>query len=383
MPGFHRPTRALIDLAAWRHNLAFVRGKVGPGAAIMAVVKADAYGHGMVTLAREALRWGVQALGVATVDEALELRATAGFEACPILLMGPSFAEDAEALQRAQVSVAVGTLPLVRQHLAVARRLNQPARLHLKIDTGMGRYGFQPEQVTFLDLFAARPENLEGLMTHFAVSDSTAREHLEYTRWQTERLARVAERARTARFAPVLHASNSGGVLHHPAAHLDMVRPGMMLYGANPEPAEGTLPLQQVMTLATRVVAIHHHEAGDSISYGRTFIMPREGRIAILPLGYGDGIPRSLSNRGVVLINGHRVPIAGRVCMDQILVDVTDFGDIQVGDEAVLYGRQGTECITLEEAATLAGTIPYELTCRVSRRVPRVVVDSEKGTDTP
>ncbi|MDK2972715.1 MAG: alanine racemase [Candidatus Sumerlaeota bacterium] len=379
MTDFHRPTRAFVDLAAWRHNLAFVRQKVGERSAIMAVVKANGYGHGMTAFAREALRWGVQALAVATVDEAVGLRETEGFDKCPILLLGPSFPEDAEALQRAQISVAAGTLPLLRQHLSIARRLEQPARLHLKIDTGMGRYGFQPEQLTFLDLFASRPENLEGLMTHFAVSDSTAREHVEYTEWQCERFERVVERVRAARLAPIVHAANSGAVLHHPRAHYQMVRPGMMLYGANPEPAEGQLPLRQVMTLATKVVAIYHHEAGDSISYARAYTMPREGRIAILPIGYGDGFPRSMGNRAHVLINGHRVPVVGRVCMDQTLVDVTDFGDIQVGDDAVLYGSQGGERVSLEEAATCAGTIPYEITCQLGRRVPRSVVDSDAG----
>jgi alanine racemase len=158
-----------------------------------------------------------------------------------------------------------------------------------------------------------------------------------------------------------------------------MVRPGMMLYGANPDPAEGQLPLRQLMTLATKVVAIYHHEAGDSISYARAYIMPREGRIAILPIGYGDGFPRSMGNHAHVLINGHRVPVVGRVCMDQTLVDITDFGDIQVGDDAVLYGSQGGERVSLEEAATCASTIPYEITCQLGRRVPRSLVDSDEG----
>jgi alanine racemase len=373
----HRPTRALIDLAAWRHNLRFVREKVGPRCAIAAVVKANCYGHGMIALAREALRQKVQALAVATVDEALELRETAGFADAHILLMGPSFPEDAEALQRAGISVTVGTLPLLRQHLAVARRLDQSARIHLKIDTGMGRYGFQPEQLTFLDLFSAKPANLEGLMTHFAVSDSTAREHVEYTNWQCERFERIIERVRHARLDPILHAANSGGVLHHPRSHYQLVRPGMMLYGANPDPDEGPLPLRQVMTLVTRVVSIAFHAAGDSIGYGRRYIMPDEGRIAILPVGYGDGVPRCLGGRAQVLINGHRVPIVGRVCMDQTLVDVSAHGDIQVGDEAVLYGSQGAERISLEEVARHAGTIPYEIGCQLGRRVPRVVIDTE------
>lgn len=372
----HRPTRAVIDPAAFASNLDFVRRKVGEGVAIMAVIKSNGYGHGVETMGREALRWGVQAIGVATVDEALHLRETEGFGDVPLLVLGPSFENDAEALQRAHVSATVGSNELLDAHLRTARSLGAPARIHVKLDTGMGRYGYAAEDTTPLDKLASVPECLEGIMTHLSVSDEEGPEEREYTRWQLERFERAWTRAAEAGMRFIRHASNSGGVLHHPDAHLDMVRPGMMLYGANPEPRGGALPeLEQVMTLVTRIVSIHDRMEGESISYGRTHRMAREGRVAILPIGYGDGFPRALGNKAHALVHGRRFPIIGRVCMDQTMVDVTDLPQAAVGDPVVLYGKQGMECIPLEEVALNAGTIPYEITCQLGKRVPRVVHD--------
>ena len=376
-PG-HRPTRAVVDLAAWRHNLQAVKNRIGPDSGQFAIVKADAYGHGMVQLAREAVRWGVQALGVATADEALCLRETAGLETIPILVMGPTYPEDAEALVKAHVAAAIGTLPLLREHLRVGRELGITPSIHLKVDTGMGRYGFKPEALTFLDLFAAMPEALEGLMTHFSVSDERNKESTAYTKWQLERFLAVRDRLVKAGLKPICHAANSGATLYHPDAYLDIVRPGIMTYGANPEPADGIVDdLEPVMTLASEVIVIHEHDKGDDISYGRTFTMPRDGRVGILPLGYGDGWFRLLSNQAEVLVRGRRAPIIGRVCMDQTMIDLTEVPEARPGDEGVLVGRQGDERISLEELAVKAKTIPYEITCHLTPRVPRVHIDSE------
>lgn len=370
-----RPTVATISLAAFRHNLDEVRKRVGAPRGIMAVVKANAYGHGMSAMAREAVKWGVQALGVATTDEALELRETQGCGEIPILAMGPTLPADAEVLAKHDVSVAIGNAALLREHLAVARRLNVPPRLHVKIDTGMGRYGFRHDDLSFLDELKAMPQALEGLMTHFSVSDETDEDSRAFTDQQCLRFAAVVREVHKVGIRPVIHACNSGGVLHHGHAHFEMVRPGMILYGANPDPNGEALPLRQVMTLSTRIVSIHSHPKDDPISYGRTYRMQRDGRIGILPIGYGDGLPRSLGNRGYALVAGRRVPIRGRVCMDQTMIDLTDSPGVQVGDEVVLYGSQGTERISLEEVARLAGTIAYEITCQVGRRVPRAYVE--------
>jgi len=372
----HRPTRAVVDCAAFASNLDFVRRKVGKAPAIMAVVKADGYGHGMMAMARTALRWGAQCIGVATVDEALCLRESDGFADVPIMLVGPSFPGDAEALQRARISVAVGNMALLESHLGMAEKLGAPPRIHLKFDTGMGRYGFHFEDASPLELIARTPSHLEGMMTHLSVSDESAADSVAYTNLQLDRFEALCDRARRAGLSFITHAANSGAVLHHPRAHYDLVRPGVMLYGSNPEPADGPVEgLRQVMTLATRIVSIHDHAEGDCISYGRTYRMARPGRVGILPLGYGDGFPRSLGNKAQVIVRGRRVSIVGRVCMDQTMIDITDIPEARVGDAVVLYGYDGSERIPLEEVARHAGTITYEITCQLGKRVPRVVVE--------
>ncbi len=368
----HRPTIAEIDLGAFRANLDRVRSLVGPRVRVIAVVKADAYGHGMIQCAREALAWGVEMLAVATVDEALTLRDSTGFSKARILLMGPSFPEDARDLAKARISVAAGNAEVLDANLAEYRRLGLPGRIHLKIDTGMGRYGFSPsETVEVIGAMGRDAAHLEGLMTHFSVSDGGTPADTDYTQQQIRRLRIIAEANRAVGLKFFTHAANSGAVLHHPDGHFDAVRPGVMLYGTHPDPTVSDATLRPVMTLKTRVISIHDHPGGESISYGRTYRMTRDGRVGLLPVGYADGYPRSLSNRARVLIRGQRVPVLGRVCMDQVMIDLTDVQAAMVGDEVVLYGAQGSERIGLEEVARLAGTITYEITCQVGKRVPR------------
>lgn len=368
----HRPTIAEIDLGAFRANLDRVRALVGTRVKIIAVVKADAYGHGMQPCAREAIAWGAEMLAVATVDEALTLRETKGFSKPPILLMGPSFPDDARDLAKARISVAVGNRELLEANLAECRRDGKPGRIHLKIDTGMGRYGFAPgEAVEIIGGLGRDAAHLEGLMSHYSVSDSGKPADQEFTQQQTRRLRIIANANKSMGLSFFTHAANSGAVLHHPDAHFDAVRPGVMLYGTHPDPAVVDETLRQVMSLKTRVVSIHPHAAGDPIGYGRTYTMPHDGRVGLLPIGYGDGLPRSLGNRARVLIRGKRVPIIGRVCMDQVMIDLTGVDGVEVGEEVVLYGAQGSERIGIEEAASIAGTITYEITCQVGKRVPR------------
>jgi len=372
-PG-HRPSRAIIDLSAWRNNLAAAKARAN--ADVMAVVKSNAYGHGMIECARAAADLGVPALGVATADEALCLRETEGLGSIPILVMGPTKPEDADPLQRALISVAVGTEELLEAHLVVAEKFGLAPRLHLKINTGMNRYGFPAFRADVLERFRRIPEALEGIMTHYSVSDSKDPDDIAYTNNQRASYKEFCQKARSLGLQFQQHASNSGAVIHHPGESFDFVRPGIMLYGANPEPADGPLDdLSPVLFLATEVAALYEYPAGTEVSYGRTYSMPKDGRIALLPIGYGDGVPRRLSNVGHVLIRGQRAPIAGRVCMDQILIDVTNIPEVSVGDEVVLVGRQGDGQITLEEIAMQVGSIPYEVTCQLTSRVPRVYVD--------
>jgi alanine racemase len=236
----------------------------------------------------------------------------------------------------------------------------------------MGRYGFAPgEAVEIIGGLGRDAAHLEGLMSHYSVSDSGKPADQEFTQQQTRRLRIIANANKSMGLSFFTHAANSGAVLHHPDAHFDAVRPGVMLYGTHPDPAVVDETLRQVMSLKTRVVSIHPHAAGDPIGYGRTYTMPHDGRVGLLPIGYGDGLPRSLGNRARVLIRGKRVPIIGRVCMDQVMIDLTGVDGVEVGEEVVLYGAQGSERIGIEEAASIAGTITYEITCQVGKRVPR------------
>lgn len=374
-----RPTVAVVDLAALRSNLDYVRRLIGPRRGIIAVVKADGYGHGMIPIAREAVRWGVAALGVGTADEALELRNSEGLGEVPIIVMGPTLPDDAELLQDAGVRIAVGTLDSLKANLRAARRRGAPAHLHLKIDTGMGRNGFAPDDPHWFEAVRRNGEDIEGIFTHFAVSESRDLEAMAFTNEQRERFEAAVRRVHRLGLRPVHHAANSGAILNHPQTHFELVRPGLLLYGAEPsgEYLSGA-PLKPVLRLQSRLLAIYQRRAGETISYGRTWRLDRDSPIGVIPVGYGDGYPRSLSNRADVLIHGRRAPIVGTVCMDQLLVDLSGIPEARPGDDVILYGAQGRHSITLEETAGLAGTIPYELTCQLTRRVPRVYVDSEK-----
>jgi alanine racemase len=343
----------------------------------MAVVKADGYGHGAAQVARAALRAGATWLGVAVPEEAAALR-SAGIHA-RILVLGP-IAPDQAALVAAHdldqcVSDPAQVETLSREAVAHGRRL----RLHLKVDTGMSRVGLPPRAVRpAAERIAALPAvRLAGLMTHFADADA---DDPEFTREQLARFGAVTQDLRAAGIAiPIRHAANSAALMRHPETRLDLVRPGIMLYGCSPcatrraeDPA-----LTPALRFRTAISQLTDLAAGATVSYGRTFVAPRDMRIATLPVGYADGLSRLLSGCGQALIRGRRVPILGRVCMDMTMVDVTHLPDVRVGDEAVLIGRQGAEAITADEVARLTGTISYEVLCRIGPRVPRVYLSSE------
>ena len=369
---FHRPTIAAISLSAIRHNVRAIKDKVGPPCRVMAVVKADAYGHGMIPVARAALDAGAQWLGIATVDEAVALR-DAGIKNTPIMILGPSFPEDAEVLVEHDISIAVGSLDVARALGAAARKMKKKARVHLKVDTGMGRFGFWWKDLIPIlsDIKKIRGINLEACFTHFAVSDIP---DYTYTRFQNSNFRNFLKAAEKHNIHfEMVHAANSGAILQHPDAYYDMVRAGVMLYGMLPDPeTRQTVPIEPVMTLTTRLVEVRTHPRGRFLSYGCTFQTKRKSRIGVLPIGYGDGFSRKFSNRGEVIIRGRRAPIVGRVCMDQVLVDVTDIPGASVGDEVLLWGKKGNDVLKIVEVAGWMETITYEVTCALGRRIPRV-----------
>ncbi len=358
----HRPTRVDVDLAAIRHNVEVLKP---PGAELMAVVKADAYGHGAVAVARAALDAGATWCGVALVEEGSELR-TAGIEA-PILVLSefPPGAESVALAHRLTPSLysADGL-----QRLATAAQ--GPVGVHVKIDTGMHRVGVWPgeDAVAYLGAVATAGLRIEGIWTHLAKSQDDA----VTTATQLTRYATVLEQAKEAGFTPTYrHAANSGAVLRHPEAVFDLVRPGIALYGLAPEPGVGAdRDLRPALTWRSAVSFARRLPAGERVSYGHRYELAADAWVATVPVGYADGYPRAASPGAEVLIRGRRCRVAGNVTMDQLIVDCGDLA-VASGDDVVLIGRQGDEEISAWELAERAGTIAYEVVTRISQRVPR------------
>ena len=362
-----------VDLDAIAHNAQAIKAHIGPHVHLIAVVKANAYGHGMVEVARTALQHGASWLAVGRVDEGIALR-EAGITA-PILVMGYSLPGDVEDAIARALTLTVADLASVEAVSALARRLGRPIPVHVKVDTGMGRFGMLPDEVLpFVAEVSALPGvRIEGLYTHFAVAELADK---EYTWHQFRIFQKVCAELEAARYRiPVYHVANSAAMLDLPEMHLDAVRVGIALYGLPPSgKAAATVPLRPALSLKSHVARVRTLPAGSSISYGRTYITQRDTPVALIPVGYGDGYHRVLSNRGMVLINGRRAPIVGRICMDQFVVDISEVGPVELNSEVVLIGRQGDECITAEEVATWAETINYEIVTGLSPRVPRLYV---------
>jgi alanine racemase len=368
-PAPGRPTKAVIDLGALEQNFKKAAA-LSRGRKLLAVVKAQAYGHGAVEVSRRLLSWGADMLGVALVEEGRELR-EAGIDA-PILVMGPIVPEQAGAVAALGLSTVVFTDSVARA-LSEAAGKHAAIKVHVKIDTGMGRIGISPEEAPG---FIARLGELggldvEGLMTHFADADLRDKRFASSQVGRFEALLRELERRRIN--VPLRHTANSAALLDFERALFTMVRPGLMLYGYNPlEGGPDKAGLRPVLSLVSRIAFLKKVPPGHSISYGRTFVTKRESLIATLPIGYADGYSRGLSNRGVVLVRGARAPIAGRVCMDMCMLDVTDVPGVGEGDEAVLIGSQENDRITADDVAAMTGTISYEVLCAISSRVPRI-----------
>ena len=362
-----RPTRIVVDLDAITHNLLAIRGHVG--VPVMAIVKANAYGHGLVPVALHLQAQGVELLGVAFVEEGIALR-NAGVTV-PILVLGGIFGPQVAHFISHDLEITVSSLDKLRQVEAAALALGRKAVIHLKIDTGMERIGVHSYSCRpFIEAaLASRWCQLKGIYSHLACADDpaspmTARQLLHFT----EACAHI-ERAGAP--MPVRHLANSGGVLHFPDTHLDMVRPGILVYGVLPDPAsQPAIDVRPAMSLISQVVYFKVVKAGHPVSYGATWAPGADTRVVTIPIGYGDGYPRSLSSRGQVLLGGRQHPLVGRVCMDQFMVDIGD-GSAWNEDEVVLIGQQGDRRLTVEEVALAAGTIPYEILTGLTERIPR------------
>ncbi len=367
-------TWAEVNLDAIAHNVRAIKNYVGSKVEVIAVVKANAYGHGTVPVARTALENGAKRLAVYRLMEGIELR-RAGVTA-PVLILGYVLPSEAEAVVRWNLTPTV-TERAQAEALATAAG-NQGKRLpvHVKVDTGLGRFGLLPDQVVpFCQaiLETLRLE-LEGLYTHFAVADESSESSRAYTRWQLDVYLAVLEALEAQGITvPVRHTAHSAALLGAPNSHLDAVRPGIALYGLSPFSNGYTpIPLQPAMTLKSRVIRLQTLPAGASIGYGRSFVTQHSARVALVPIGYGDGYHRIISNRGQVLIHGQRVPILGRISMDQIVIDVSAVPGVEQHDEVVLFGRQAQATLSAAEVATWAETISYEMTTSLSPRVTRV-----------
>ena len=371
-------TWAEIDLDAIAFNAAGLKAHAGGKAELMATVKANAYGHGAVPVARAAMEGGATRLAVHRTLEGVQL-CQAGITA-PILIMGYTLPAESERVVRWGLTPTVNSRPQAEALSAAAVAQGKVLPVHVKVDTGMGRYGLLPAEVPDLVRFLSGLPGLalEGLYTHYAIADLADK---TFTRHQFSIYMDVVQQLKTAGFTfPLKHVSNSAAALDLPEMALDMVRCGIALYGLRPsDEVEPAVPLRPALTLKSRIVRVRTLPAGSSISYGRTCITDEPMRVALVPVGYGDGYHRILSNRGAVLIHGRRAPIVGRVCMDQFVVDVSHIPAVQLHDVVVLIGRQGTGHIPAEEVARWAETINYEVTTSLLPRVARVYMGGGIG----
>lgn len=366
--------RADIDLDAVLYNMESMHKKLKPGTKIAAVVKADAYGHGAVEISRvlENLPylWGY---AVATSNEAMQL-VEAGRKK-PIIILGLSFPEQFEEIVENDLRPAVCTYETAQALSDIAAEKNKVCRIHIKVDTGMSRIGFQvtPESADTVARISKLPNiMIEGIFTHFARADESSKAPAYEQFKQFEKMIAMVEEKGVQ--IPLKHCSNSAGIVEIPECNMDMVRAGITLYGLWPseEVDKTKISLKPVMSLRSRVAYVKELLPGRQISYGGTFTVKKKMTVATVPVGYGDGYARGLSNKGWVLIKGQKAPICGRVCMDQCMVDVTDIPGVKIGDTVTLLGKDADEEITMEQLGELSGRFNYEFACLITPRVPRI-----------
>lgn len=375
---------AKVDLDAVVNNLEEIHGAIKEDTKVIAVIKTDGYGHGAVPIAEEIEKlpylWG---FAVATSQEGIALRKH-GIKK-PILILGHSFEEEFEQIVSWELQPAIFTYSSAQALSRVCEKLKKEAKIHIKIDTGMSRIGYQVTEENADEIAKIRElpgVKIEGVFTHFAKADELDKTHVTGQLTLYRKMLQMLEERGVE--IPLKHCSNSAGIMDLPEANLDAVRAGIILYGLLPsdEVQKERLALKPVLELKSKVVYLKTLEPGRTISYGGTYEVKTEQKIATIPVGYGDGYPRSLSNLGYVLIRGKKAPICGRVCMDQFMVDVTEISDVQEGDVVTLVGRDGEETLSMEYLGDLSKRFNYEFACDLGKRIPRVFYRNGKIVDT-
>jgi alanine racemase len=365
-----RPTIAEIDLRSLEYNYRQLKKRVPGGVKLLAVVKADAYGHGAVPISRKLEELGVAYLGVAISDEGVELRK--GGVKAPILILGGIYQEDVDRVLQYDLTPVIFQKESLKLLMKATEHWPKKVRVHIKVDTGMGRLGV-PLNLwpIFLREVKRCPKiEIEGMLSHFSMTDDQD----GYTTYQSKEFQRAAAMVKKMGIScKYLHMASSAILTAFPAYPGNLVRPGIMLYGSYPSRMfQNVIPLKPILTLKTHIHFLKRVPPGTKISYGGTFVTKRDTLVATLPIGYADGYSRQLSNQGDVLIRGKRAPVIGRVCMDFVMVDATDIPKVSLGDEVVLMGRQGRQQITAEEIAEKINSISYEVLCLIGKRIPRV-----------
>ncbi|EYE88856.1 alanine racemase [Fervidicella metallireducens AeB] len=374
----YRPYFAEINLDNFRHNFREVK-RLANGKKIFGIIKADGYGHGAVELARILEEEGADYFGVAVITEALELRKN-GFKT-PILILGftpPNYAKD---IVEHDITQAVFSYELAKAISDEAVKQNKNAKIHIKLDTGMGRVGYLPDEKAvdeIIKISQLRNIKIEGIFTHFASADERDK---EFTKKQIERYKCIIENLQKSGIYPeIKHVANSAAIIDLEESYFDAVRPGIMLYGYYPsdEVRKERVSLKPVMTLKANIVHVKNVDKDTPISYGRKFKTEKPSKIATLPFGYADGYTRLLFEKGMVIVNGKMAPVIGRICMDQCMIDVSECGDVNVGDEVVVMGEKDGVKNDAEDIARKLGTISYEILCMVSKRVPRIYFENNE-----
>ncbi len=379
MIDYLRRSWAEVNLDNVAHNVREIRKKLRPGCMIMAVVKADAYGHGDKYIADELIKLGVNWFAVSNINEAMSLRTQGIFH--PILILGTTPPSRAKQLCEYNITQTVYSMDYARELQEEAEKQSVTVQCHIKIDSGMGRIGFDASNLEeaiqqIKDSCNCPNLQCDGIFTHFSSADEYNNPSIDYTHHQYQLFQTVVNRLEEEdiRFS-IHHCCNSGGIVNYPEYHWDMVRAGILLYGLIPDTGcKGKIQLNPVMELKSAISMVKNVKAGSKISYGRTYTAPRDMRIATLPIGYADGYHRSLSNRGKMLVAGQYAKIVGRVCMDQLLLDVTEIPEACEGMEVTIVGQGGDKRITMEEVARLSDTVHYEIMCIIGKRVPRVYI---------
>ncbi|MDH5543213.1 MAG: alanine racemase [Nitrospinota bacterium] len=363
--------KATIDISAFRHNLKTVSKIIGKNCHILPVIKSNGYGHGLLPLAREALKNGVKLLGIGTVDEGVELRrAKIG---SPIVVLDGFFKEEIDSIIHNKLTPVVFSIEMAQELNRAAKTAGKTVSVHLKFDTGMSRFGipFHESDDTITKVKRLGNLNIEGVMTHLA---SSADPSSPQTEFQLSRFEKILERCRLKGITPKwIHAANSGGIVYFKNSHYNMVRPGIILYGIPPSNVKGIKhEFKPVMTLSSRIVSVKTVPSGEGVGYNATYITPRPKRIGVVMGGYADGINRHLSNRGTVLWKSKALPIIGNICMDNFMIDLSKAPSAKRGDEVILLGPQH-ENISAQKWAEMASTISYEIFCNIGKRVERVI----------